>query len=288
MFMKHILNALLFAFLFTLAPGLAVFAKEQLEPENFDYEWYLEQHPDVAAVLGDNRDAIWSFYVTIGEPAGWYGRVSEDWLVSKNFDARMYASENPDVAQAYGSTNYSALLEHYLTQGKVEGRHAPTSFPVTQIYEAVDGIVHAGMSDREKVYAIHDWVCNHTTYDYAGYYAGSIPGTSYSVSGFFETGRSVCDGYTKTMQALLDAAGIQNEYVSGYVKNGASGGAAGHAWNKVYVDGSWLYVDATWDDWDKYNYVGHDCCLVSEERMNEIHNGNVRAWVQQDGTIRYY
>lgn len=286
--LKKIAGGLAVAAVLAIQPVRDTQAAPVLNEENFDYDWYLEQHPDVAAALGDNKEAVWAFYMTTGEPAGWYGRVSENWLVTKNFDAQMYANENPDVVQVYGSTNGSALLEHYLTQGRAEGRRAPTSVPVTQIYDAVDGTVQAGMSDREKVTAIHDWVCNHTTYDYAGYYAGNIPDSSYSVSGFFETGRSVCSGYARTMQALLDASGIQNEYVSGNVKNGVSGGAAGHAWNKVYVDGGWLYVDATWDDWDKYNYVGHDCCLVSEERMDEIHNGNVKAWVQQDGTIRYY
>lgn len=286
--MKKIWRILLLTYFLTMAFGSSVFAKEELTLENFDYDWYLEQHPDVAAALGDNRDAVWTFYINTGEPAGWYGRVSEDWLLSVNFDARVYASENPDVAQVYGSTNYKALKEHYMTQGRAEGRRAPTGIPVIQIYDAVEEAVHAGMTEREKVTAIHDWVCNHTTYDYDGYYTDSIPDTSYSVSGFFETGKSVCDGYAKTMQMLFDAAGIRNEYISGNVKNGASGGAGGHAWNRVYIDGNWLYIDATWDDWDEYNYVGHDCCLVSEERMYEIHNGNVKAWVQFDGTIRYY
>lgn len=68
-----------------------------------------------------------------------------------------------------------------MTQGKAEGRRAPTDIPFTQVYDVVDGIVHAGMTDREKVTAIHDWMCNHTTYDYDGYYSGNIPKTSDSI-----------------------------------------------------------------------------------------------------------
>lgn len=45
------------------------------------------------------------------------------------FDAAYYASSNPDVYAAYGD-NYDALLNHYLTYGKFEGRkpyeNAPT------------------------------------------------------------------------------------------------------------------------------------------------------------------
>ena len=285
--MKRLAGGLTMAFVLAIQPIQAAQAAPDLNAENFDYDWYLEQHPDVAAALGNDKEAIWTFYVNTGEPAGWFGRVSEDWMISTYFDVQMYLEENPDIRQLYGTpVDYDAVKEHYMTHGKAEGRQEPTSVPVTQVYDAVEEAVQAGMSEREKVIAIHDWVCNHTTYDYDGYYAGNIPATSYSVEGFFETGRSVCSGYARTMQALLDAAGIKNDVVDGYVKNGASGGG-GHAWNKVYVGGNWLYVDATWDDWDKYNYVGHDCCLLSEERLDEIHNGNISAWVELDGTVRY-
>lgn len=269
--------------------GMTAFAKNELTQDNFDYEWYLEQHPDLAVLIPlDNKEAIWAFYVNTGEPAGWYGRIALDWYVRKYFNAARYAQDNPDVAQIIGN-DPQALLDHYLNYGMAEGRKLAFYgyCPYDRVYAVAAEIINPGMSDREKVTAIHDWVCGHTTYDYDSFYAGKIPEGSHSVEGLFDTGKSVCQGYADTMKALMDAAGLRNELVSGYVKNGASGGGA-HAWNRVYIGNEWLYVDATWDDWDIANYICHDCCLISEARMDDIHNGNVRAWRHWDGTIHYY
>ena len=51
----------------------------------------------------------------------------------------------------------------------------------------------------------------------------------------------MCAGYSKAYEALLDAAGIPNETVTGY-----AGGY--HAWNLVRLEGEWYGVDPTWND----------------------------------------
>ena len=277
------------AALCAMLSGMTAFAKNEVTQENFDYAWYLEQHPDLAALIPpENKEAIWAFYVNTGEPAGWYGRVALEWYIRTYFNAARYAQDNPDVAQVYGN-DPQALLNHYLSNGMAEGRTLTLygDCPYDRVYAVVAEIINPGMSDREKVTAIHDWVCSHTTYDYDSYYAGKIPGSSYSVAGLFDTGRSVCQGYAETVEVLMDAAGLRNELIAGTVTNGVSGGGR-HAWNRVYIGNEWLYVDTTWDDWDITNYIGHDCCLISEARMNDIHNGSVKAWRHRDGTIRYY
>ena len=53
--------------------------------------------------------------------------------------------------------------------------------------------------------------------------------------------KAVCEGYAETFDFFMYILGIEHELVIG--KAGRL-----HAWNRVLLDGNWLYVDCTWDD----------------------------------------
>ena len=97
-----------------------------------------------------------------------------------------------------------------------------------------------GKSDFDKCRILYERLINTNVYDFSLY-----DQTAY---GALVEGTSVCAGYGRTYQLLLQTVGIPCLYVTGTADNGFDVG--GHAWNLVKLDGYWYYCDPTWDDLD--------------------------------------
>lgn len=279
--MKRLWKYAVVTVILSLAFSFQVSAKDYITKENFDYQWYLEKHPDLAAVVDvNNKDAVWDFYQNIGKPAGWNGRVAEEYLIREyDFDYVRYANENPDLAAAFG-VDRKTLYQHYVSYGISEGRKGYSTNEETnaklQIYTLADTVTAGCVSDREKVKAVHDWLVKNVAYDYDNYVKRTIPSSSYGIAGPILYGKSVCQGYAESFAYFMDVLGIECEMVTGTANNG-NGIWAGHAWNKVKLDGNWLYLDATWDDplpdrgnsvyWYKY-YLVTDPTFGGDYRPN--------------------
>ncbi len=124
----------------------------------------------------------------------------------------------------------------------------------------------------QRIQLIHDWICSNLYYDYLAYYGLAERITD--VEGVLDTRHTVCAGFSALGEQLMRAAGIPCVEVSGYAHYtlGSSGQpfavegvpgldpgayyAESHAWNAIYVDGCWQFIDLTWDCGNKYRMEG--------------------------------
>ena len=79
-------------------------------------------------------------------------------------------------------------------------------------------------------------------------------------------GRSVCAGYARAFQYIMQELGVPCYYCTGYA-------GEDHAWNIVKIDGVYQNVDVTWDDTEEptYNYFNKtDRELASTHRRTGL------------------
>lgn len=128
--------------------------------------------------------------------------------------------------------------------------------------EILKVVIKAKMSNYEKERAIHDYVVESASYDYA---AVELKGgqDAYNSYGVLVDKSGVCASYAEAMALLLNRAGIECIVVIGEV------GTVSHAWNIVKLEEEYYHLDATWDDAVtkiSYNYFNITDNTMSEGR----------------------
>ncbi len=101
--------------------------------------------------------------------------------------------------------------------------------------------VDAGAPDYKRLRAIHDWLCDEITYDLTAEHAHDLYGALVQK-------KCVCEGYALAFNYLCNMYGFKCVTVVGYVYSASEP----HAWNLVYGEGNWYFVDVTWDDTERH------------------------------------
>lgn len=105
-----------------------------------------------------------------------------------------------------------------------------------EIDKIIKELVTDGMSDRDKIKVLHDYIINNTKYD-----QNDKETTIYDssrINGLLFEHFAVCSGYTDTMAVMLEKLDIKNYKIA----------SEAHVWNAVFIDGYWRHLDLTWDD----------------------------------------
>lgn len=125
-------------------------------------------------------------------------------------------------------------------------------------------------SDYDKIRFTFDYIVKNTEY---------LAGVSnnQNICSVFGDGYSVCMGYARAMQYLLQYQGIESITVPG----STNGGVDNHAWNLVKADGEWYQLDVTWGDpsYDENSTTANDVInyayfCVTDELISRTHTVN--------------
>ncbi len=143
------------------------------------------------------------------------------------------------------------------------------------------------LSEYERVKYVYESLIDRTDYDLESEDNQNI----YSV---FINHRSVCQGYAKATQYLLQRLGIECTLVQGNVDTGEA-----HAWNLIKVDGSYYYVDTTWGDVAYHtdsggnfhsDSISYDYLCITTEQLLRTHTlgGEIPMPECTDTAANYY
>lgn len=195
------------------------------------------------------------------------------------------AQENPEVLY-YKSANVwsNGKIEfaYYLPADVMKKNRVALDAKVKKIVASIN---KPGLSDLDKVKAVHDYIVLNTAYDYTNQQKKTIPADSYTAHGALLGGIAVCDGYTKAAQLLLNKLGVENHYVVGNIADGL------HSWNQVKLNGNYYFMDVTWNDPvpNKPGTVAYDYFLVTSDQLRKDHSWTEKNWaVATDKQYSYF
>ena len=158
------------------------------------------------------------------------------------FTAVLY--DNPDmfwVDYEYDYMVYSDSVafspKYRLTEDEVKTMQDSVNDKIDEIITEVNKLD----SDYEKELYIHDYIIENTEYDIS-----TLEKMGDTVHSVLVSGKSICEGYARTVQILLDKLGIENYLVTGDTES--DGEILPHMWNIVNIDGDNYHLDVTWDD----------------------------------------
>jgi len=153
-----------------------------------------------------------------------------------------------EIRTIFNKTSYRVTVgqnietkETYLADGL--NNEADVNESIKKVQEVKERLV-GECQDKdtiEQIKIIHDYLVDNVEYD-------SNNGRNvYNIYGTLIDGKSVCEGYARSVKYILDDLDIPCIISCGIGRN-RNGDTESHAWNYVYINDVWYALDVTWDD----------------------------------------
>ena len=211
--------------------------------DNFEYVTNYEK-----AVVNSRQDIIDAIYYLINSGASY----------TEKYCGKGYTQCYNDMNNISNDTNLLSILNNYvhpfnsfesltfdfdnnIIEIKIEHTYSEEQKDVINSLanQIIDNNIKEGMSTKQKIKTIHDYLINETDYDTLK--TINIKDDTYKSNtayGVLVEHHGICSGYSDAMAIFLDKLNIINYKISNDQ----------HIWNLVYLDGSWMHLDLTWDD----------------------------------------
>lgn len=255
--------------------------KEQKKNDNTPYRYYYSimdakkksQYTILEDAVAQMKDAVLIPDIVSDEVEALYLQVY--------YDHPEFFWMNNSYSYRMSGNGVEIVFEYTCTAKEKEKREAVIN---RQVQEILAGMP-TDSGEYEQIKYVFETLVNMTDYNLDAPDNQNI----YSVFGNWE---SVCAGYARATQHLLNQVGIECIYVVGEA-------GENHAWNIVKCEGKYYYVDTTWGDpvyqelqgtEEQYKRMAYEYLCCPEELLFRTHTPDdmLNLPVCEDNSLEYY
>lgn len=182
----------------------------------------------------------------------------------------MFNYSNPQYYFINGGYAYiesrGILVPTFYTEFQSGSKRSQATQAMKNTITSWESTIASAGSTEQKAKAAHDLIAKKVQYDdnYLTNPENPFHQSAYSV---FCDDHSVCAGYTKAFEMLMNGAGIDTIALL----------STDHAWNMIKINDSWYHMDCTWDDMDGYsgyemiyNFFNRSESVIRSDGTHEI------------------